>query len=173
LLQTFLVAHMQTTPIGIVTDGDLAMRNAIHHVLPGSAHRICIWHIFRNMKIKLNNPDLMTDFVEMAFTICDPKEWDNRWRQLLSKHDASSVGWLAKQYEERVFWAEAFLYDKLFLGVRSTQQSEGMNVIFRSHFSRAYFFTIVVVLSECVKQRLMMILLLHNQHLSPSSLQVR
>ncbi|CAN0837554.1 Protein FAR1-RELATED SEQUENCE 12 [Linum grandiflorum] len=37
-------------PKVVVTDGDLAMLNAIKEVFPEAFHRRCAWHIRKNLK---------------------------------------------------------------------------------------------------------------------------
>jgi transposase-like protein len=31
--------------VSVITDGDLAMRNAIRRVFPNAHHRLCAWHL--------------------------------------------------------------------------------------------------------------------------------
>ena len=55
LLKTFLKAMHQKMPKGVITDGDAAMIAAIAKILKGVAHRVCTWHIEKNMKSHLNS----------------------------------------------------------------------------------------------------------------------
>ena len=50
LLQTFMRANCQQKPKSIITDGDAAMLRAIRSVLSDVLHRICSWHIEKNMQ---------------------------------------------------------------------------------------------------------------------------
>ena len=50
LLKTFLKAMFQKMPKGVITDGDAAMIKAVAEVLVGVWHRVCSWHIEKNMK---------------------------------------------------------------------------------------------------------------------------
>ena len=58
LLQTFLKAMCQKMPRSVITDADAAMIRAIRQVLPDVWHRICTWHIEKNMKIHLSHKSL-------------------------------------------------------------------------------------------------------------------
>jgi hypothetical protein len=40
----------QKRPKGVITDGDAAMIKSIGEVLVGVWHRVCSWHIEKNMK---------------------------------------------------------------------------------------------------------------------------
>ncbi|RYR08241.1 hypothetical protein Ahy_B05g075816 [Arachis hypogaea] len=48
VLNMFMEIIGNKQPIAVVTDGDLAMREAIKEVLPNVAHRLCAWHLYRN-----------------------------------------------------------------------------------------------------------------------------
>ncbi|XP_058068737.1 protein FAR1-RELATED SEQUENCE 5-like [Magnolia sinica] len=48
LFETFLSAMSEKQPMTILTDQDAAMANAIASVMPGTYHRLCIWHIYQN-----------------------------------------------------------------------------------------------------------------------------
>jgi len=49
LFEQFLAAMKGKAPIFVITDGDLAMRNAIKRVLPKSFHGLRDWHLLRNV----------------------------------------------------------------------------------------------------------------------------
>ena len=40
-------------PLGIITDQDRAMQNAIEIVFPNTRHRWCLWHILKKVPEKL------------------------------------------------------------------------------------------------------------------------
>lgn len=46
VLEQFLAAMAGKSPISIITDGDLAMRNAIKNVFPNAYRRLCAWHCY-------------------------------------------------------------------------------------------------------------------------------
>jgi hypothetical protein len=48
LFEQFLAAMGGKSPTSVITDGDLAMRNAIRRVFPECHHRLCAWHLIRN-----------------------------------------------------------------------------------------------------------------------------
>ncbi|XP_038722015.1 protein FAR1-RELATED SEQUENCE 5-like [Tripterygium wilfordii] len=53
LFQTWLACMYGSAPIGIITDQDRAMKNAIEIVFPTSRHRLCLWHIMKKFPEKL------------------------------------------------------------------------------------------------------------------------
>jgi hypothetical protein len=48
LLEQFMCAMQGNTPISVITDGDIAMKNAIRKVFPKAGHRLCAWHLLKN-----------------------------------------------------------------------------------------------------------------------------
>jgi len=59
LLEQFLAAMKGKAPISVITDGDLAMRNAIKRVFPKSYHRLCAWHLLRNAMSNIGIADFI------------------------------------------------------------------------------------------------------------------
>ena len=43
------------SPTSVITDGDLAMKNAIRRVFPKCHHKLCAWHLIRNALTNVNN----------------------------------------------------------------------------------------------------------------------
>ncbi|KAK1561290.1 hypothetical protein QYE76_027245 [Lolium multiflorum] len=66
LLKTFLKAMCQQKPKAVITDADAAMIAAIGEVFSGVSHRICSFHIEKNMEMHLPNKSL-NEF-NLAFT---------------------------------------------------------------------------------------------------------
>ena len=59
LLEQFLSAMNGKLPLSIITDGDLAMKNAIKKVFPAAHHRLCAWHMLRNASTNIGILDFM------------------------------------------------------------------------------------------------------------------
>jgi zinc finger SWIM domain-containing protein 3 len=49
LLRAFTKAMSKKHPVSVITDGDLAMQNAISIVWPNASHQLCRWHIENNI----------------------------------------------------------------------------------------------------------------------------
>jgi len=60
LLEQFFIAMNGKPPLSVITDGDLAMKNAIKKVFPASHHRLCDWHLLRNASTNIGIPDFMS-----------------------------------------------------------------------------------------------------------------
>jgi zinc finger SWIM domain-containing protein 3 len=58
LLQIFLKAMCQKRPLSVITGANSAMIRAIRSLFPDVWHRICTWHIEKNMKLHLSDKSL-------------------------------------------------------------------------------------------------------------------
>jgi zinc finger SWIM domain-containing protein 3 len=58
LLQIFLKAMCQKRTLSVITGANSAMIRAIRSLFPDVWHRICTWHIEKNMKLHLSDKSL-------------------------------------------------------------------------------------------------------------------
>ncbi|GAA0142907.1 hypothetical protein LIER_03704 [Lithospermum erythrorhizon] len=77
-------------PVSITTDYDPVIHSAIMHVLPGSHHRFCKWHILKKSQEKLSHVFLTHPITVEEFEIC--------WLSLVDKYDLRGHEWLQCLY---------------------------------------------------------------------------
>lgn len=53
LFKAFLRAHEGKAPKIVLTDQDVAIKQAVESVLPNSRHRLCMWHIMKKLQAKV------------------------------------------------------------------------------------------------------------------------
>ncbi|XP_027177588.1 protein FAR1-RELATED SEQUENCE 5-like [Coffea eugenioides] len=126
VLETFLEAMEKKTPISVVIDGDGAMRNAIKAVIPYACHRLCAWHLKRNV-VANTNKGFVLDFDVAMDMFCSHEEFERRWHLPVEKHNLKDNQWVVDLYNKREKWAAAFLRGHFFAGMKSTQRSEQLN----------------------------------------------
>ncbi|XP_015945863.1 protein FAR1-RELATED SEQUENCE 5-like [Arachis duranensis] len=112
VLNMFMEIMGNKQPIAVVTDGDLAMREAIKEVLPNAAHRLCAWHLY---------------------------QFERRWHNLISEYGLFENEWLQKTYGIKEMWASSYLNDKFFGGIRTTSQCEDIEKQAADIFTRNMF----------------------------------
>ncbi|RYR48148.1 hypothetical protein Ahy_A07g034138 [Arachis hypogaea] len=61
-LRVFLEAMKGQEPKSVLTDGDLAMKNAINAVFPNAHHRLCSWRLLRNATARIGQPMFLHKF---------------------------------------------------------------------------------------------------------------
>lgn len=59
LLETFVEAMEGKRSVSVITDGDLSMRKAIKSVFPNAHHRLCVWHLIRNVNSNIKDPKFL------------------------------------------------------------------------------------------------------------------
>ncbi|XP_025647266.1 protein FAR1-RELATED SEQUENCE 5-like [Arachis hypogaea] len=136
LLETFVEAMGGKSPKAVITDRDLAMRNAIKNILPDATHRLCGWHLQRNACENIKNPNFLRDFKGLIYDNNDQRDFDRRWAAILDKHNLVGSTWMEKTYETREMWSHCFLRDKFFGYIRTTSQCEGINSLIRFYVNR-------------------------------------
>ncbi|XP_058203044.1 protein FAR1-RELATED SEQUENCE 5-like [Rhododendron vialii] len=146
VLSMFLEAMDGKRPISVVTDGDLAMRNAIRNIFPDVRHRLCSWHLERNAAKNVHIPEFVFDFTILMQMECDVEEFETLWADMVSHYDLETNAWVVEMYSDRERWAEAYLLGHFFAGMSSTQHCEGMN-----HYLNR-FLTVRLRLFEFVQQ---------------------
>ncbi|KAK0602966.1 hypothetical protein LWI29_000013 [Acer saccharum] len=127
LLQTFLVAMHGKMPKSVVTDGDKAMHKAIKTVMPESVRRLCCWHVERNVQTNVQDGNFTRAFCNCMLNFMTEDDFDLQWFSMVEKFGLNNNEWVSAMYAKRKEWAETYLRDSLFGGMRSTQCCESMN----------------------------------------------
>ncbi|XP_020987660.1 protein FAR1-RELATED SEQUENCE 5-like [Arachis duranensis] len=126
VLNMFMEIMGNKQPIAVVTDGDLAMREAIKEVLPNAAHRLCAWHLY---------------------------QFERRWHNLISEYGLFENEWLQKTYGIKEMWASSYLNDKFFGGIRTTSQCEGIHSLIKNYISKkCYLLELIHNFNEALTQ---------------------
>ncbi|XP_052627622.1 protein FAR1-RELATED SEQUENCE 5-like [Lactuca sativa] len=97
-------------------------------------HRFCSWHIKKH-ELQHLQPYVArySDFQESY------KEWvksdrveefESRWEVIRGKYNLESNFWVNKMYNQRKYWAKAFLKDIFFAGMTTSEWSESIHSFF-------------------------------------------
>ncbi|XP_040249298.1 protein FAR-RED IMPAIRED RESPONSE 1-like [Aegilops tauschii subsp. strangulata] len=127
VLQTFLRAHCQKKLRFVITDGDAAMIRAVRKVLTDVWHRLCSWHIKKNMQKHLHHKSLK-EFRSLIYYATTHDEFEASWAAFRAKWESEKTEtWLRRMNRKKRLWAASYLTGGLFLGMRSNQRSETLN----------------------------------------------
>lgn len=88
------------SPNSIITDGDMAMRNAIKRVFSRVHHRLCAWHLIRNATSNVKNPKFVSRFRQCMMGDYDIAEFNRKWVQLISDFGLEDNNWVKDLYEK-------------------------------------------------------------------------
>lgn len=146
LLKTFAEAMEGKLPVSIITDGYLSMRNAIRKVFPLAHHRLCAWHLIRNVNSNIKNPQFLPRFKQCMFGDFDIDEFERRWEALVCDFGLEDNNWISDMYEKRKSWATAHIRGNFFAGFRTTSRCEGL------HSEFAKYVNVVTKLLEFLQQ---------------------
>ncbi|XP_077228421.1 protein FAR1-RELATED SEQUENCE 5-like [Tasmannia lanceolata] len=134
LFEQWLLCMHGKAPGAIITDMDLAMKNAITNVFPNTRHRFCSWHIGKHL---VENVAAMRDpesdfprYYDRWFYSSDISECEVEWEMLKEKHNIREGDWLAKMWELRTHWVPTYWRGTFTAGMKSSQRSESMNAFF-------------------------------------------
>lgn len=127
LLMAFLQCMGKKEPKAVITDGNLALQNAIGQVFPSAIHRLCSWHVQQNVPSNLKCDDFMQKFKSCLMDRLDEEDFEQKWMNLLNEYDLHNDDWMQQMYTDRRMWAEGFLKETFFAGFRTTSQCEGMH----------------------------------------------
>jgi zinc finger SWIM domain-containing protein 3 len=102
MLRTFSNAMDQKHPVSVITDGDLAMQNAIALVWPNSSHRLCIWHIEQCIVRNINDGDVKDELRCFLYDCCSVEEVERKWLKFLNEYRVTDTdSWVYQMYERR------------------------------------------------------------------------
>ncbi|XP_071678488.1 protein FAR1-RELATED SEQUENCE 5-like [Lolium perenne] len=133
LLKTFLKAMCQQKPKAVITDADYAMIGAIGKVFSGVSHRICSFHIEKNMEMHLPNKSL-NEFKTLLYYTTSEQVFEERWHAFYRKWQSPKTRtWMKRMYNKRKLWAAAYLSEGFWLGMKSNQRSESLNSCLHLH----------------------------------------
>ncbi|KAJ1394541.1 Zinc finger, PMZ-type [Sesbania bispinosa] len=127
LLEQLMVAMKGKAPQAVITDGDVAIRNAIRRVLPKSHHRLCAWHLLRNATSNVKNSKMVTRLKKCMLGDYEISEFQRRWDRMVTECGLQDNTWVKELYERKSMWATAWIKGSFFAGVRTTSRCEGLH----------------------------------------------
>lgn len=109
------------------------MIRAIRNVLPDVWHRICSWHIEKNMMKHLSFRSL-NEFRSLLYYTTSLAIFEERWHTYVQKWQSDKTRtWLKRMYKKKRLWAAAYLAEEFWLGMKRHQRSESLNSCLHLH----------------------------------------
>ncbi|CAH9116563.1 unnamed protein product [Cuscuta epithymum] len=134
LFKAWLECMNGIAPMGIITDQDRAMQNAIAIVFPNSKHRWCLWHIMKKVPEKLGGnaqKDEILDVIhDCIYDSQYTQEFEEKWLDMVQRFSLEEHDWLGVMYNERNRWVPCYLKPTFWAGMSTTQRSESINAFF-------------------------------------------
>ncbi|XP_057758889.1 protein FAR1-RELATED SEQUENCE 5-like [Arachis stenosperma] len=124
LLENLLEVMCNKMPSVIVTDGCDSMKAAIKSVFPEATHRLCAWHMEKNVTVNVKDAGLRQLFKKWLYADMEIEDFEEEWAAAMEEHGLHDTFWFRKTYEKRSMWANAYLRDKFCAGFRTTSRCE-------------------------------------------------
>ncbi|KAK4478876.1 hypothetical protein RD792_014382 [Penstemon davidsonii] len=131
VLQTFLESMGGKIPEAVLTDQDAAMRAAIVSEFVGTRHRICSWHLCRNVRKNIKNSAFCNEFCSLIDRKCSIEDFELSWSNIVEKYNLSNNKWVVDTYGIRDRWAEAFFRAQFMSMMTTTQRAESVNSLIK------------------------------------------
>lgn len=127
LLEQLLSAMNGKQPLSVITDGDLAMKNAIKRVFPNAHHRLCAWHLLRNASTNIGIPEFMSYLKRCMLSDVEVSKFESLWAEMVEKFGLQDNSWIKEMYDKRQMWATAHIRGSFFAGLRTTSRCEALH----------------------------------------------
>ncbi|XP_038680234.1 protein FAR-RED IMPAIRED RESPONSE 1-like [Tripterygium wilfordii] len=139
LFSAWLACMHNVYPVGIITNQDRAMKNAIVVVFPKTRHRLCLWHILKKVPEKLgsyNEYEQITYALgEVVYESQSTMEFEGSWNMMIENFNLQGNSWLGTMYAEREMWVPIYVKNFFWTGMSTTQRSESINAFFDGYVS--------------------------------------
>ncbi|CAN0875949.1 Protein FAR1-RELATED SEQUENCE 7 [Linum grandiflorum] len=122
VLETLTKAVGGKKPNAVVTDGDLAMLNAIKDVFHEAVNRRCAWHIRKNLKSPHFKKEVIDDWYRVVYRNYDKTVFEEKWKGFLQKHSLEDNQQIRNMYEKRTQWAHTYLQHMYLAGMKTTSK---------------------------------------------------
>jgi zinc finger SWIM domain-containing protein 3 len=136
VFQEFL-SRIQSGPGAIktvMTDEDLAMTSVISSLLPDTSHRLCCWHLTRNIVknlsgvLKEDTSHFLTDVCRLQKECFDVEIFEEEWCLLKEKYPhPKATDYIQRLHDVRKKWARCFFKSEFDAGMNSSQRGESFN----------------------------------------------
>ncbi|XP_028113427.1 protein FAR1-RELATED SEQUENCE 5-like [Camellia sinensis] len=136
VLQKLLEAMDNKRPVSVLTDGDMAMHEAIQKVFPSAKHRLCNWHMHRNAKRNVRVDGFEGHFKHLMDLDANEVVFEEAWSKMVRKYGLQNNKWVSDTYNNKGMWAQSYLRGHFFAGMKSSQRCEGMHAFFNEHLKR-------------------------------------
>ncbi|RZC08639.1 Protein FAR1-RELATED SEQUENCE 5 [Glycine soja] len=96
LLEQLLVAMKGKAPCSIITDGGLAMRNAITRVMSSVFHKLCAWHLLRNALSHVRDKHVLKWLKKLMLGDFEVVKFKEKWKEMVATFELEDNTWIAE-----------------------------------------------------------------------------
>lgn len=141
LFETFMEVMKWKKPGIILTDQDAGMKAAVPRVFPDARHRVCLWHIFKNVRENMSGfmatrENMEKDMMKCLLQAITVEEFEERWEKFVVKYKCAEHAHIKRMWGNRTFFVPAYFQGLFCPFIRSTSRSESFNSNFKDYIRR-------------------------------------
>ncbi|KAL7135398.1 hypothetical protein ABFS83_11G092700 [Erythranthe nasuta] len=141
-------------PRFVLTDQDSSMVAAILSKFPKTKHRLCGWHLGRNVQQNIKVPGFCSDLLRLLKKSCSVDEFEARWANIVEMHEVADKQWVLDILEKKEKWAEAYFRGHFMVMTWTTQRAKSMNSLIKLAVDQKMIITEFVKHYNCTLQNL-------------------
>ncbi|XP_028107983.1 protein FAR1-RELATED SEQUENCE 5-like [Camellia sinensis] len=123
-------------PVSVLTDGDMAMREAIQKVFPNAKHCLCNWHMHKNAKHNVRIVGFEGHFKHLMDLDANEVVFDEAWSKMVRQYGLQNNKWVSDTYKNKGMWAQSYFCGHFFARMKSSQCCESMHAFFNECLKR-------------------------------------
>ncbi|XP_016206305.1 protein FAR1-RELATED SEQUENCE 5-like [Arachis ipaensis] len=122
LLENLLEVMCNKKPSIVVTNGCDSMKAAIKSVFSEAVHRLCAWHMEKNVTADVKEEGLRQCFTWWLYSDMEIDEFEAKWDDAVEEYGLQNSFWAKETFQKRMMWANAYLQDKFCAGFWTTSR---------------------------------------------------
>ncbi|CAN1159759.1 Protein FAR1-RELATED SEQUENCE 5 [Linum perenne] len=101
---------------------------AITKVFPKATHRLCSWHLDKNVEQHMKDTQFKSGWSKFVDAEYEVNEFSVKWNEFVEKCSLQRNNWV-KQYlfDKQCEWAQTYFRGVFFAGMKMTSRCEGLN----------------------------------------------
>ncbi|XP_010239431.1 protein FAR1-RELATED SEQUENCE 9 [Brachypodium distachyon] len=143
LFEEFLQCMGGKMPLTIITDQDVARKQAIPNVFTQTKHRNCLFHIKKKAEEKCarcfaTRRTLHIEFNDIINKSQTEEEFEALWPAMMRKYKVENIKYFQHMWEIRKNFVPVYFKKDFFPFIHSTARSDGTNAIFKDNVGSTY-----------------------------------
>ncbi|KAL4316205.1 hypothetical protein AHAS_Ahas15G0261800 [Arachis hypogaea] len=102
MLENLMEIMCGKKPAIVVTDSDKTMIKVVSEVLPSATHRLCAWHVEKNVTSNVKDVKLRGLFRRWLYAEMGTEDFESEWEQATDEYGLREKQWSCQMYDKRI-----------------------------------------------------------------------
>ncbi|XP_020268794.1 protein FAR1-RELATED SEQUENCE 6-like isoform X2 [Asparagus officinalis] len=133
ILKTWLTCMLGSHPNAIITN-ECKTIQGINEIFPRSRHRICLWHVMKDIQEKSSGlaegSEVIKALETLIFDSSTVDEFEEEWGKLINGYGLEGNEWFNSLYDIRHLWVPVFLKNTFWGGMSVSQHNDSLASFF-------------------------------------------